>query len=100
MRWRGSLGTLIGFSIILLLMFLMGGCRKHAPPKAELCGYHEGSGLAVCNDPRRNPEDYTRTLRNGDLITSPGSFERSKAYCAEMRTKLIKCENKLRNRPR
>lgn len=72
---------------------LITSCKRFPPPKAELCAYHT-SGVLVCNDSRREPKDYERKPMNGDLVTTPESFERVKAYCAEMRSKLIKCERR------
>lgn len=71
------------------------GCKKFPPPSGELCAYHT-SGVLVCNDPRKKPSDYERRPMNGDLVSAPESFERIKAYCAEMRSRLIKCERKQR----
>ena len=65
-------------------------------PKAELCAYHAESKSLVCNDPRRDSEDYTRVLINGDLVTAPESFERVKAYCAEKVTALKKCKRRVK----
>jgi hypothetical protein len=86
----------LSMSLILLVSFITFSCRKHTPPKAELCGYHEETKVVTCNDPRRTPESYDRLLKNGDLCSAPESFERVKSYCGELRSKLIKCERRLR----
>lgn len=93
MNYSESLRALIGFSLVLLIIFFLQSCKQYPPPKSELCAQHSG-GTLVCNDPRRVPQNYERFPQNGDLVTSPESFERVKAYCAELRTNLIKCERK------
>lgn len=81
--------------LILCAVLMIFSCKKYPAPKSELCAYHSGGSL-ICNDPRKNPPDYERFPQNGDLVTSPESFERVKAYCAEMVGKLIKCERRAR----
>lgn len=100
MRWQESLKILIALFSLLLLLALLTSCKKYKPPGVELCGYSELEDIGACDDPRRDDNPYFRKIRNGDLFTSPESFERTKAYCATMRSKLIQCENKLKNRSR
>jgi len=52
------------------------------------------SGVLICNDQRKKPQDYERLINHGDLVTSPESFERVKAFCSELAAKLVKCERK------
>ena len=67
-------------------------CKVKAP-KAELCVSHS-SGVLICNDKRKKPQDYERKINHGDLVTSPESFERVKSFCSELAAKLVKCERK------
>ena len=78
---------------LLTLFASLTGCKKHKPPLVELCVNHS-SGVLICNDKRKEKPDYERIIRHGDLVTSPESFERVKAYCTEMVSKLVKCERK------
>ena len=78
---------------LLISFVILTACKKDFP-KVELCGYHKASGKLVCNDKRSNPNDYERDINNGDLVTSPESFERAKAFCYEVAKDLVKCERK------
>lgn len=86
---------LIKQSLLVLFALLIISCKKDFP-KVELCGYHEFSGKLVCNDKRKTPNEYERTIKNGDLVTSPESFERARVFCAEMVRDLVKCERRAR----
>jgi hypothetical protein len=81
-------------TLCILACVALIGCRKHKPPKAELCAY-DSSEVVVCDDPRIPTGRIDRKLKRGDLCTSPESYERVYSYCAELRTKLIKCERRV-----
>lgn len=85
---------MIRMSLLILSAASIPSCKDM--PKVELCAYHAESRGLICNDPRRDSEDYTRVLINGDLVTAPESFERVKAYCAEKVTALKKCKRRVR----
>lgn len=75
---------------LLILLGSLTACKIKAPD-AELCAYHS-SGVLICNDKRKKPQDYERLINHGDLVTSPESFERVKSFCSELAAKLVKCE--------
>lgn len=83
--------------LFVTLIALFSGCKKHVPPKSELCAWLKSQNLLICDDPRRpkNSQGYKRKIENGDVCTKPESFERTKAYCVDLRTQLIKMETRL-----
>lgn len=93
MRWRVLLKDLILCSLLIVALAYLSGCKKYKPPEVELCAYHS-SGVLICNDKRKTPPSYERFPSNGDLVTSPESFERVKAFCSEIVTRLVKCERR------
>ncbi len=82
-------------SVLLLSLTLLGvsKCNPHKPPKLELCMTSENPGM-VCNDPRRGGTDqnYYKEYVADYFCTNPSDYERIHNYCAELRTKLIQCE--------
>jgi hypothetical protein len=71
---------------------------KYAPPKVETC-IHNQDASAECADLRKpeNEQSYERADLTNYICTNPGDKERLYNYCADLRDKLIKCENQPRN---
>jgi hypothetical protein len=83
--------------VILFAVLTLSACKgRYLPPKAELCAIGDGYFLQ-CNDPRlgEDRQDYDRPYESSInyLCTNPRDFEGFRNYCANLRTKLISCEN-------
>jgi hypothetical protein len=73
-----------------ILLLLIACKEKYPPPQnSELCT-ENGSNL-VCNTGKKT---YERNYKAGDICTNGDDYSRFYDYCAEIRSKLIKCERK------
>ena len=85
--------------LLLILIVFSFSCKRHKPPKVALCGWAEKDKVLSCNDQRlpKGQNTIYRPMKNGDLCTNPQDFKTFRSYVVDLRSKLIKCENKLNN---
>jgi len=84
-------------AIFCVSLILLISCKKHAPPKTELCTARANDdSLILCNDSRRpnGSQDYDRFIKLNDFCTNSADFNRLRDYCGDLRVKLIECESR------
>jgi hypothetical protein len=79
--------------LILLIVFLSSCKVKFPPPPIEKC-IHNSDNSAECADLRKGKDAYTRTDLTNYICTSAKDEEAAYNYCADLRQKLITCENR------
>ena len=71
---------------------------KYAPPKVENC-IHNQDNSGECTDLRKpeGQQQYTNDNLVNYICTNPSDYEKMYSYAADLRQKLIQCENQPRN---
>lgn len=87
-------------SLLLSLLFVcLASCKApYAPPLVERC-VHNQDNSAECADLRKpqGEQSYERIDLTNYICTGPSDEEKMYNYCADLRQKLINCENQPRN---
>ena len=85
--------------LLISLIALISSCKvKYPPPMIEKC-VHNIESSAECADLRKpkNEQSYTNYKLENYVCTNPKDELAAYNYCADLRQKLIQCENRTCN---
>jgi len=88
--------TSVALLFVSLMLVSAGSCKRHAPPKTELC-ISGNDHRFQCNDPRLpdDDQDYDRPYPINYICTNSDDYKSLYNYTTTLREKLIKCEKEL-----
>lgn len=86
------------FYLILIALSVV-SCRvKHAPPAFTLCTYLESGKIYCANNAIPDLQNGKEMdIKPSDIVMPPESFNSFYKWGADLRQKLIQCENQPRN---